>query len=75
VTLHHVVPICFLSLITLATSINWLRKPSYFRIGFLWLVVMLSPAVMSVVQVFPSLCWCVWLVWSVECVGLPSTVM
>jgi hypothetical protein len=39
-----------------------------------WLV-MLSHAVMSVIQVFPSLwCW-VWLVLSVESVGPPSVVM
>jgi hypothetical protein len=39
-----------------------------------WLVI-LSHAVMSVVQVFPSLwCW-FWLVLSVESVGLPSFVM
>jgi hypothetical protein len=44
-------------------------------IEFLWLIVMLSPAVMSVVQVFPSLwCW-VSLVLSIESVGLPSVVM
>jgi hypothetical protein len=57
------------------TCINWLPKPSYFRIGFLWIVVLLSPVVMSVIQVFPSLwCW-VWLVLSVESVSLPSVVM
>jgi hypothetical protein len=32
---------------TLVACINWLPKLSYFRIGFLWLVVMLSPAVLS----------------------------
>jgi hypothetical protein len=60
---------------TQAACINWLPKPSYFRIGFLWLVALLSPTVMSVVQVFPSIWYWVWLVLSVESVGLPSVVM
>jgi hypothetical protein len=34
-------------LYTQAACINWLPKPSYFRIGFLWLVVMLSPTILS----------------------------
>jgi hypothetical protein len=44
-------------------------------IAFLWLVVLLSPAVMSVIQVFPSLWYWVWLVLSFESVGLPFVVM
>jgi hypothetical protein len=60
---------------TLAACINSLPKPWCFRIGVLWLVVLLSPTVMGVIQVFPSLwCW-VWLVLSVEGVGLLSLLM
>jgi hypothetical protein len=55
VTLDHFVPIYFLFLVYTSRCINWLPKPSYFMIEFLWLVVLFSPAVMSVVQVFSSL--------------------
>jgi hypothetical protein len=44
-------------------------------LDFLWLVVLLGSTVLSHRKVFPSLyCW-VWLVLSVDCVGLPSVVL
>jgi hypothetical protein len=54
---------------------NTVTYASYFRICVHTWLVMLSHVVMSVVQVFPSLwCW-VWLVLSVESIGLSSVVM
>jgi hypothetical protein len=55
VFLDHVDPICFLTLVTHLPALIGLTIP-YIPIGLgLWLVDLLSPAVMSVVQVFPSL--------------------
>jgi hypothetical protein len=55
VFLDHVDPICFLALVTHLPALIGLTIP-YIPIGLgLWLVDLLSPAVMSVVQVFPSL--------------------
>jgi hypothetical protein len=50
----HIDPICFLPLVTHLHVLIGLPIP-YIPIGLgLWLVDLLSPAVMSVVQVFPS---------------------
>jgi hypothetical protein len=55
VFLDHVDPVCFLPLVTHLPTLIGLPMP-YIPIGLgLWLVDLLSPAVMSVVQVFPSL--------------------
>jgi hypothetical protein len=55
VFLDHVDPICFLALVTHLPALIGLTIP-YIPIGLgLWLVDLLSPAVMSVMQVFPSL--------------------
>jgi hypothetical protein len=52
--LDHIDPICFLPLVTHLHVLIGLPIP-YIPIGLgLWLVDLLSPAVMSVVQVFPS---------------------
>jgi hypothetical protein len=65
----------FSLLYTLATCIHLLPKLSFFRIWVHTWLVMLSHAVMSVIHVFPPLwCW-VWLVLSVESVGVPSVMM
>jgi hypothetical protein len=54
VFLDHFDPICFLSLVTQLHVLIGLPIP-YIPIGLdLWVVDLLSPAVMSVVQVFPS---------------------
>jgi hypothetical protein len=54
VFLDHIDPICFLPLITHLHALIGLPIP-YIPIGLgLWLVDLLSPAVKSVVQVFPS---------------------
>jgi hypothetical protein len=54
VFLDHIDPICFLHLVTHLHALIGLPIP-YIHIGLdLWLVDLLSPAVMSVVQVFPS---------------------
>jgi hypothetical protein len=54
VFLDHIDPICFLPLVTHLHALIRLPIP-YVSIGLgLWLVDLLSPAVMSVVQVFPS---------------------
>jgi hypothetical protein len=68
----HVDPICFLPLVTHLPPLIGLPIP-YIPIGLgLWLADLLSPAVMSVVQVFPSFwCW-VWLVSLWEVVSHPS---
>jgi hypothetical protein len=71
----HIDPICFLSLVTYLHALIGLPIP-YIPIGLgLWLVNLLSPAVMSVVQVFPS-----YVMLSLACIfvrvfGLPSLVM
>jgi hypothetical protein len=50
----HIDPICFLPLVTHWHALIGLSIP-YTPIGLgLWLVDLLSPAVMSIVQVFPS---------------------
>jgi hypothetical protein len=55
VFLDHVDPICFLPLVTHLHALIGLPIP-YISIGLdLWLVDLLSHAVMRVVQVFPSL--------------------
>jgi hypothetical protein len=75
VFLDHIDPICFLPLVTHLRALIGLPIP-YIPIGLgLWLVDLLSPVVMSVVQVFPSymmLCLaCVF----VRVFGLPSVEM
>jgi hypothetical protein len=71
----HIDPICFLPLVTHLHALIGLHIP-YIPIGLcLWLVDLLSPAVMSVIQVFPS-----YLMFSLACVfvrvfGLPSVEM
>jgi hypothetical protein len=74
VTLDHVYPMCSLSLssIHIAMHALILYLSLILRIWIHTWLVMLSHAVMSVVQVFPSL-WC-W-VWLVLSVGLPSIMM
>jgi hypothetical protein len=75
VFLDHVEPICVLPVVTHLHALIGLSIP-YIPIGLgLWLVVLFSPAVMSVVQVFPS-----YMMLSLACVfvrvfGLPSLVM
>jgi hypothetical protein len=54
VFLDHIDPICFLPLVTHLHGLIELLVP-YIPIGLdLWLVDLLSPAVMRVIQVFPS---------------------
>jgi hypothetical protein len=74
VFLDHIDPICFLTLVTHLHALIGLPI-SYIpiRLG-LWVIDLLSPAVMSVVQVFPS-----YMILSLACVfvrvfGLPSLV-
>jgi hypothetical protein len=75
VFLGHIDPICFLPLVTHLHALIGLPIP-HIPIGLdLWVVDLLSPTVMSVVQVFPS---CMML--SLACVfvrvfGLSSLVM
>jgi hypothetical protein len=75
VFLDHIDPICFLPLVTHLHALIGLPIP-YIPIGLgLWLVDFLSPAVMRVVQVFPS-----YTMLSLACVfvrvfGLPSVDM
>jgi hypothetical protein len=75
VFLDHVDPICFLPLVTHWHATIWLHIP-YIPIGLgLWLVDLLSSAVKSIVQVFPS-----YMLLSLTCVfvrvfGLPSLMM
>jgi hypothetical protein len=75
VFLDHIDAICFLPLVTHLHALTGLPIP-YIPIGLcLWVVDLLSPAVMSVVQVFPS-----YMILSLACVfmrvfGLPSLVM
>jgi hypothetical protein len=75
VFLDHNYPICFLPLVTHLHALIGLPIP-YIPIGLgLWVVNLLSPVVMSVVQVFPS-----YMMLSLACVfvrvfGLPSFVM
>jgi hypothetical protein len=75
VFLDHIDPICFLPLVTHLYALIGLPIP-HIPIGFgLWAVDLLSPAVMSVIQVFPS-----YMMLSLACVfvrvfGLPSLVM
>jgi hypothetical protein len=75
VFLDHIDPICFLHLVTHLHALIGLPIP-HIPIGLsLWVVDLLSPAVMSVVQVFPS-----YMMLSLACVfvrvfGLPSLVM
>jgi hypothetical protein len=72
VFLNHVDPIFFLPLVTHLHALIGLPIP-YIPIGLgLWLVDLLSHAVMRVVQVFPSLWYWVWLVSLWEVVSLPS---
>jgi hypothetical protein len=75
VFLDHIDPICFLPLVTHLYALIGLPIP-YIPIGLgLLLVDLLSPTVMSVIQVFPS-----YMILSLACVfvrvfGLPSLVM
>jgi hypothetical protein len=75
VFLDHIDPICFLPLVTHLQALIGLPIP-YIPIGLgLRLVDLLSPTVMSVVQVFPS-----YMMLSLACVflrvfGLPSVEM
>jgi hypothetical protein len=75
VFLDHIDPICFLPPVTHLHALIRLPIP-YIPIGLdLWLVDLLSPVVMSVVQVFPS-----YMMLSLPCVfvrvfGLPSVEM
>jgi hypothetical protein len=75
VFLDHIDPICFLPLLTHLHALIGLPIP-YIPVGLgLWLVDLLSPAIMSVIQVFPS-----YMMLSLACVfvrvfGLPSPVM
>jgi hypothetical protein len=75
VFLEHIDPICFLPLVTHLHALIGLPIP-YIPIGLgLWLVDLLSPVVMSVVQVFPS-----YMMLSLACVfvtmfGLPFVKM
>jgi hypothetical protein len=75
VFLDHMDPICFLPLVTRLHALIGLPIP-YIPIGLgLWLVDLLSPAVMSVIQVFPS-----YMILSLACLfvrvfGLPSVEM
>jgi hypothetical protein len=75
VFLDHIDHICFLPLVTHLHALIGLPIP-YIPIGLaLWVVDLLSPAVMSVVQVFSS-----YMMLSLTCVfvrvfGLPSLVM
>jgi hypothetical protein len=75
VFLDHIDPICFLRLVTHLNALIGLPIP-YISIELsLWLVDLLSPAVMRVVQVFPS-----YMMLSLACVfmrvfGLPSVEM
>jgi hypothetical protein len=75
VFLDHIDPICFLPLVTHLHALIGLPIP-YIPIGLgLWVVDLLRPAVMSVVQVFPS-----YIMLSLACVfvrvfGPPSLVM
>jgi hypothetical protein len=75
VFLDHIDPICFLPLVTHLHALIGLPIP-YIPIGLgLWVVDLLSPAVISVVQVFPS-----YMMLSLACVfvsvfGLLSLVM
>jgi hypothetical protein len=72
---NHIDPICFLPLVTDLHALIGLHKPYIpIKLG-LWLVDLLSPAVMSVIQVFPF-----YMMLSLACVfvkvfGLPSLVM
>jgi hypothetical protein len=75
VFLDHIDPICFLPLVTHLRSLIGLPIP-YIPIGLgLWLVDLLSPTVMSLIQVFLS-----YVMLSLTCIfvrvfGLPSLVM
>jgi hypothetical protein len=75
VFLDHIDPICFVPLVTHLQSLIGLPIP-YIPIGLgLWLIDLLSPTSMSVVQVFPS-----YMILSLTCVfvrvfGLPSIEM
>jgi hypothetical protein len=75
VFLDHIDPICFLRLVTHLHALIGLPIP-YISIELsLWLVDLLSPVVMRVVQVFPS-----YMMLSLACVfmrvfGLPSVEM
>jgi hypothetical protein len=75
VFLNHIHPICFLPLVTHLHALIGLPIP-YIPIGLgFWLVDLLGPAVMRVVQVFPS-----YMILSLACVfvrvlGLPSVEM
>jgi hypothetical protein len=75
-TLDYFIPICFsLSSVRIALHTLILYLSLILKIWVHTWLVMLNHAVMSVIQVFPSLWYWVWLVLSVESVGIPSVVM
>jgi hypothetical protein len=75
VFLDHIDPICFLPLVTHLHALIGSPIP-YTPIGLsLWLVDFLSPAVMSVIQVFPSYMMLSLACVSVRVFGLPSVEM
>jgi hypothetical protein len=72
VFLDHIDPICFLPLVTHLHALIGLPIP-YIPIGLgLWLVDLLSPTVMSVIQVFPSYVMLSLACFFVRVYGLPS---
>jgi hypothetical protein len=75
VFLDHIDPICLFPLVTHLHVLIGLRIP-YISIGLgLWLVDLLNPVVMSVVQVFPSYIMLSLTCFFVRAFGLPSVEM
>jgi hypothetical protein len=75
VFLDHVDPICFLPLVTHLHALIGLPIP-YIPIGLgLWLVDLLSPAIMCVIQVFPYYMMLSLAFVFVRVFGLPSPMM
>jgi hypothetical protein len=75
VFLHHIDPICFHPLVTHLHALIRLPIP-YIAIGLgLWLVDLLSPAVISVIQVFQSYVMLSLATVFVRVFGLPSVEM
>jgi hypothetical protein len=75
VFLDHVDPICFLPLVTHLHALIGLPIP-YITIGLgLWLVDLLSPAIMCVIQVFPYYMMLSLAFVFVRVFGLPSPMM
>jgi hypothetical protein len=75
VFLDHIDPICFLPLVTHLHALIGLPIP-YITIGLgLWLVDLLSPAIMCVIQVFPYYMMLSLAFVFVRVFGLPSPMM